>query len=470
MKRKSPEGGAPFVWGVATAAYQVEGAWQTDGRGLSVWDAFSHTPGKIENGDTGDVACDQYHRYEEDVKLMKELGVSAYRFSISWPRVIPDGKGKVNEKGLDYYSRLVDCLLANGITPYVTLYHWDLPLTLQLENDGWLSMETAEAFARYASVIYQALGDRVKHWMTFNENWCTAILGYGVGVFAPGRVGEEKGEPYIAAHHLCLAHGMAVKIFREQGWPAKGGVIGIANNCDFRMPLTQDPEDIAAAQESLEFFYGWFTDPVVFGDYPAIMRERLGDRLPSFTPEQKALLKGSVDFLGLNHYTTHYASREKPPAETAVAPGDGNGGLSGDQRVHLSKDPAWQRTSMGWFVVPEGFRGMLNWVHKRYGGLPIYVTENGCAVAADTVEQAKEDEFRANFVRVYTDALVKAKQEDEVNVQGYFFWSLMDNFEWCKGYAMRFGLIFVDFKSLARTPKKSYHAYAEIIKKFGSAL
>ncbi|CAE8700245.1 unnamed protein product, partial [Polarella glacialis] len=228
---------SPFVWGVATAAYQVEGAWQEGGKGLSIWDAYAHTPGKIENGDTGDVACDQYHRYEEDVLLMKELGVTAYRFSISWCRIVPDGKGKVNPEGIAYYNRLIDCCLANGITPYVTLYHWDLPLTLQLENDGWLSMETAHAFNRYASACFQAYGDRVKHWMTFNESWCSAVLGYGVGMFAPGRVSLD--EPYQAGHHLCLAHGMAVKSFREQGWPAKGCVIGIANNCDYREALTQ---------------------------------------------------------------------------------------------------------------------------------------------------------------------------------------------------------------------------------------
>ncbi|CAA6692313.1 MULTISPECIES: GH1 family beta-glucosidase [unclassified Lentimonas] len=447
-----------FIWGVATAAHQVEGAWLEDGKGLNIWDAYSHTPGKITNGDHSEVACDHYHRYEEDIDLIANLGTNGYRFSISWSRIIPDGKGAVNQAGIDFYNRLIDGLIAKGITPFITLYHWDLPLTLQLENDGWLSYETAEAFERYAETCYKAFGDRVTNWMTFNENWCTAVLGYGDGLFAPGRVSNT--EPYIVGHNLLLAHGLAVKKFRDGGYP---GQIGIANNCDFREPLTDKPEDIAAAQESLEFFYGWLTDPVVFGEYPQIMRDRLGDRLPTFTPEQSELLKGSADFLGLNHYTTHYASRE-PAADNPVESEDGNGGMSGDQQVCLSSDSSWHVNSMGWFVVPWGFRKMLNWVHDRYNGLPIYVTENGSAVAADTVEEAVDDQERADFIKGYTDAMKLAVEEDGVDVRGYFCWTLMDNFEWCRGYDMRFGLIYCDFETLERTPKTSYYAYRDIIK------
>jgi len=447
-----------FIWGVATAAHQVEGAWLEDGKGLNIWDAYSHTPGKITNGDHSEVACDHYHRYEEDIDLIANLGTNGYRFSISWSRIIPDGKGVVNKAGIDFYNRLIDGLIAKGITPFITLYHWDLPLTLQLENDGWLNYETAEAFERYAEICYKAFGDRVTNWMTFNENWCTAVLGYGDGLFAPGRVSNT--EPYIVGHNLLLAHGLAVKKFRAGGY---AGQIGIANNCDFREPLTDKPEDIAAAQESLEFFYGWLTDPVVFGDYPQIMRDRLGDRLPTFTPEQSELLKGSADFLGLNHYTTHYASRE-PADDNPVESEDGNGGMSGDQQVCLSSDSNWHVTSMGWFVVPWGFRKMLNWVHERYNGLPIYVTENGTAVAADNVDAAVDDQERADFVKSYTDALKLAVEEDGVDVRGYFCWTLMDNFEWCRGYDMRFGLIYCDFETLERTPKTSYYAYRDIIK------
>jgi beta-galactosidase len=446
-----------FIWGVATAAHQVEGAWLKGGKGLNIWDAYSHTPGKITNGDTSEVACDHYHRYQEDVDLIADLGVGGYRFSISWARIIPDGKGEVNQAGIDFYNRLIDGLIAKGVTPFVTLYHWDLPLALQMEDDGWLSYSTAEAFAKYAEVCFEAFGDRVKQWMTFNENWCTAVLGYGTGLFAPGRISET--EPYVVGHNLLLAHGLAVQSFRVGEY---GGEIGIANNCDFREPLTDSDEDRAAAQESLEFFYGWLTDPVVFGEYPAIMRERLGDRLPEFTAEQKELLKGSADFLGLNHYTTHYASRSDQVAN-AVASDDGNGGMSDDQQVVLSSDPEWHVTSMGWFVVPWGFRKMLNWIHERYNGLPIYVTENGTALANNDVETATDDTERADFIKGYTDAMKQAIEEDGVDVRGYFCWTLMDNFEWCRGYDMRFGLIFCNFETLERTPKASYYAYREII-------
>ena len=446
-----------FIWGVATAAHQIEGAWLEGGKGLNIWDAYSHTPGKITNGDTSAIACDHYNRYEEDIDLIADLGAGGYRFSISWARIIPDGKGAVNQEGIDFYNRLIDGLIAKGVTPFVTLYHWDLPLALQMEDDGWLSYSTAEAFAKFAEVCFEAFGDRVDHWMTFNENWCTAVLGYGTGLFAPGRISET--DPYVVGHNLLLAHGLAVQSFRRGEY---AGQIGIANNCDFREPLTDSEEDRAAAQESLEFFYGWLTDPVVFGEYPAIMRERLGDRLPEFTAEQKELLKGSADFLGLNHYTTHFASRSDQVAN-AVASVDGNGGMSDDQNVVLSSDPEWHVTSMGWFVVPWGLRKMLNWIHERYNGLPIYVTENGTALANNDAETAIDDRERADFIKSYTDAMNEAIEEDGVDVRGYFCWTLMDNFEWCRGYDMRFGLIFCNFETLERTPKASYYAYREII-------
>jgi len=446
-----------FMWGVATAAYQIEGAYREGGRGPSIWDAYAHIPGKIHNNENGDVACDHYHLYERDIELMVELGVQTYRFSIAWSRILPDGEGEVNEVGIAFYNRLIDALLAKGITPFVTLYHWDLPLGLQLKYHGWLGEETSDCFVKYAETCFAAFGDRVKHWITFNENWCTAALGYGMGYFPPGRCSDT--EPYLVGHNLLLAHAKAVQSFRVGGY---GGVIGIANNCDWREPLTDSEEDRAAAEESLEFFYAWFTDPVVFGDYPAIMRERLGDRLPTFTESQKTLLKGSSDFLGLNHYTTHYASREPAKINTA-APSDGNGGIGTHQKVHLSYDLDWQRTSMGWFVVPWGFRKMLNWVHQRYGGLPIYVTENGCSVAADSREAAVDDRFRADFITGYTDAMKAAILKDGVDCLGYCAWSLMDNFEWCKGYDMRFGLVYVDFESMERTPKASYETYKSII-------
>jgi beta-galactosidase len=451
---------ARFFWGTATAAYQIEGAWLSDGKGLSIWDAFAHTPGKVAHGHTGDTACDHYHRFEEDIALMRQLGVNAYRFSIAWPRIQPQGRGPANPQGIAFYNRLIDSLLAAGITPFVTLYHWDLPLTLQLEQDGWLQRKTAEDFAQYARCCFDAFGDRVKHWITFNESWCTAVLGYGNGFFPPGR--QHPDEPYLAGHHLLIAHGLAVQAFRQGGY---GGSIGLASNCDWREPLSPAPEDQAAAQRSLEFFYGWFTDPVVLGDYPAVMRERLGQRLPAFSPDEQVLLRGSVDFLGLNHYTTHYASRHKP-ASHGIAAEDGNGGMADDQDVYLSCDPTWERTDMGWFVVPWGFRKMLNWVANRYPGLPIYVTENGCANPHAQEEASQNDPFRVRFLQGYLAALQQAKTQDQVPVQGYFCWSLLDNFEWAYGYTKRFGLIHCDFATGQRRPKQSYYFYQKHIEQY----
>lgn len=449
----------PFYWGVATAATQIEGGWLDDGKGPSIWDAFSQIPGKISDGSTTCVTCDHYHHMEKDVDLLAGLGVNAYRFSLSWPRIIPDGKGKVNTGGIAFYNRMIDKLLEKGITPFLTLYHWDLPLALQLEDDGWLSDRTIEAFVNYAKVCYNAFGDRVKHWTTFNENWCTAVLGHGIGILAPGRVSTDQ--PYQVAHRLLLAHARAVRLFREGGYD---GMIGMVNNCDWREPLTDSQDDKDAAQESLEFFYGWLTDPLVFGDYPALMRERLGDRLPQFTEDEQAMLKGSYDFLGLNHYTTHYASRE-PVQGKGSAVQNGNGGMSDDQQVHLSCDPEWPVTSFGWYVVPWGFRKMLNWIHKRYNGAPIIVTENGCTVASDKKEEAVADRFRCDFIRDYTDALIKARDEDGVNVQGYFAWTLIDDYEWCWGFTARFGLVYCDHETLERCPKESYYAYSDIIQR-----
>lgn len=449
---------ARFYWGTATAAYQIEGAWLEGGKGLSIWDAFAHTPGKVDAGHTGDTACDHYHRWAEDIALMQQLGVNAYRFSIAWPRIFPQGRGAVNPEGVAFYNQLIDGLVAAGITPFVTLYHWDLPLSLQLEQDGWLNRQTAEDFAAYAQFCFSAFGDRVRHWITFNESWCTAVLGYGIGYFAPGR--SSPDEPYMAGHNLLIAHGLAVEAFRSGGF---AGAIGLASNCDWREPLTDSLADKAAAQRSLEFFYGWFTDPVVFGDYPAVMRERLGARLPHFSPEDQARLKGSVDFLGLNHYTTHLASAE-PPVEHAIAPEAGNGGMAADQGVYLSCDPNWPRTDMGWFVVPWGFRNMLNWVHKRYADLPIYVTENGCANPHHEQETSQADQFRVEFLQGYIAALEQARQQDGVPVQGYFCWSLLDNFEWAYGYSKRFGLIHCDFASGARSPKASFYFYQQYLR------
>lgn len=444
-----------FLWGTATAAFQIEGALDEDGRGPSIWDEFC-TPDRVPGGILPDIACDSYHRVEEDVKAMKYLGVNAYRFSIAWSRVMPSGRGSVNSAGLAYYHRLVDLLNANGITPMATLYHWDLPAALQHGQGGWLAEDTALDFLEYAKLCFREFNGDIPLWCTLNEPWCTAVLGYGTGDFAPGIVSSDK--PYIAAHNQLLAHGYAVDAFRQGGF---SGNIGLAANCDWREPLTDSEEDRAAAQRAVEFFYGWFGDPVVFGEYPECMRRALGKRLPEFTPEEAKMLSGSADYMGLNHYTTLYASAKPPVGMGDIGP-NGNGGLSDDQGVYLAADPNWEYNDMQWGIVPWGFRKMLNWVGNRYK-LPVYVTENGCACPEPDVETARNDKQRCRFVKEYTDAMVQAVKEDNCPVKGYFHWSLMDNYEWARGYTKQLGLFRCTRDTLDRIPKHSADVYREII-------
>lgn len=439
-----------FVWGSATASYQIEGAVQEGGRGLSIWDAFSATSGKTLGGDTGEIACDHYHRIEEDVQLMKSLGLQAYRFSIAWPRIQATGEGEANPEGLKFYHKLIDCLIENDITPWVTLYHWDLPLALQIEHDGWLNKSIVDKFEQYARICFQHFGPKVKNWITLNEPWCSSVLGYGLGVHAPGR--KNPDEPYLAAHHLLLSHARAVKVYREE-FSEQGGSIGITNNCDFRYPLTDSDADRAAAQRSLEFFLAWFADPVWKGDYPAVMRERLGDRLPSFSEAEKVELKGSSDFFGLNHYGSMMAAEpdEEKGVQKVVA---GNGGLSDDQGVQLSSHPDWKQTHMGWNIVPEGCRDLLKWIDERYDRPIIYITENGCACDEPDHETGINDHVRKDFIRSYV-TMAKEAIDSGVQLKGYFAWSLMDNFEWSFGYQRRFGICRVDYDTQTRTPKSS---------------
>ncbi len=451
-----------FLWGSATSAYQIEGAWNTAGKGASIWDTFCQIPGKVENGDTGELACDHYHRMEEDVALMKAMGLQAYRFSISWPRILPTGKGKVNLEGIEFYSRLIDTLLANDIQPWVTLYHWDLPVALQFENDGWLGREIADLFADYAKICFEHFGDRVKHWITINEPWVIAILGYGQGIFAPGRI--SNSEPYLAGHNILRAHAKAVTVYRDQFQSTQQGRIGITNNCDWREPLTDHPDDVAAAERALEFFLAWFADPIYKGHYPASMRERLGGRLPEFTTEELAQLRGSSDFFGLNHYTTMYAADAKEDLKkTAVF---GNGGLSEDQSVNLSVDPNWKKTEMQWSIVPWGCRKLLEWIDARYDRPEIIITENGGAFDDRLVDGEVHDQGRLDYLDGYLSECHQAIQNG-VNLKGYFVWSLMDNFEWASGYNKRFGIHYVDFETMERVPKASAKWFGELIERNG---
>lgn len=445
-----------FIWGGATSAYQIEGAWNEDGKGPSIWDVFSMIPGKIKNFENGNIACDHVHRYKDDVALMKKIGLKAYRFSISWSRILPSGRGVINPKGIEFYNNLINELIANDIIPWVTLFHWDLPAALEFEMNGWLSDEIGDAFAAYAKICFTHFGDRVKNWITINESWVVAILGYGHGIFAPGKM--SKDFPYIVAHHLIKAHAKAVATYRAEFQLIQQGKIGITNNCDWREPLTNDQSDRDAAQRGLEFFLGWFADPIWKGDYPEVMKQRLGHRLPVFTEDEKKMIKGSSDFFGLNHYTTMLAANANKKDTGSVY---GNGGLSEDQDINLSVDPVWKMTSMQWAIVPWGCRKLLEWIDQRYDHPEIVITENGCAFNDSCIKGVVEDKDRIEFFKGYLTEIKNAIDKG-ANVKGYFIWSLMDNFEWALGYDKRFGIIYLDEK-LNRIPKASADWYSRVI-------
>jgi beta-galactosidase len=451
-----------FIWGTATSAYQIEGAWNKDGKGPSVWDAFCMIPGKIANGESGNIACDHYHRYKEDVQLMKAMGLKYYRFSISWSRVMPAGRGEVNEQGIKFYSDLIDELLANGIEPWVTLNHFDLPLALEFELDGWLSPQLPDLFQEYAKVCFERFGDRVKSWITLNEAWVVAMVCYGTGYFAPGKVSDTF--PYIAAHHQLLAHAKAYRLYDQQFRTIQKGRIGITNNCDWREPITNNQEDTNAAQRALEYYFGWFTDPVFFGRYPESMQIYSKDKLPLFTAEETELLKGSLDFIGLNHYTTLIAS-DLTSEEGQKLP-KGQIAIPEDQKVKLFVKPEWKLTDMDWPVEPEGFYKLLKWIDNRYNHPDIYVTENGCAFDVEMVNGQVNDVKRVDFFKNYLSACHKAIDEG-VKVKGYFAWSLMDNFEWASGYKMRFGLHHIMPGTLDRVPKESAKWYRSVAENNG---
>ncbi|KAH8815651.1 glycoside hydrolase superfamily [Xylogone sp. PMI_703] len=455
-----------FLWGFATASYQIEGAPDADGRGPSIWDTFCKIPGKIADGSSGDVACDSYHRTNEDIDLLKSTGAKAYRFSISWSRIIPIGgrNDPINEKGIAFYKKFVDDLLEAGIIPFVTLFHWDLPDGLDKRYGGLLNKEEFVAdFSHYARTLFAAL-PKVKHWITFNEPWCSSILGYNTGLFAPGHtsdrskspVGDSSREAWQVGHNLLLAHGSAVKIYREEFKPQNGGEIGITLNGDAVYPWDpEDPKDVEAAQRKLEFTIGWFADPVYFGRYPASMVAQLGDRLPTFTPEESALVKGSNDFYGMNHYTANFIKHRDTPA-----PADDF--LGNLDTLFESKDGRiiGPETQSFWLRPnPQGFRDLLNWISKRYGHPKIYVTENGTSLKGENdlpLEKILEDDFRVKYYTDYTAALADAVEKDGVDIRGYLAWSLLDNFEWAEGYETRFGVTFVDYKGgQKRYPKKS---------------
>ena len=445
-----------FVWGAATSSYQIEGAATEGGKGLSIWDTYCEQSGNIADNSSGVVACDHYHRVESDVKLMARLGLKAYRFSISWPRIYPNGSGEVNREGIAFYNRLIDTLLEHGIEPWVTLYHWDLPQALEDEYSGWLGHEIVDDFGEYARTCFQAFGDRVHHWITLNESWTVAVQSYNDGTKAPGRGNDPAHQTYLAGHHLVLAHARAAGIYKRDFFPTQKGIIGIANCGDFRYPKTSgSSEDAEAADRAIIFQYAWLTDPFYFGDYPSEMKARLGDRLPKFTDEERKTLVGTTDFLGLNHYSSLYAAAPKKDPSY--------GGYWADMYVDLSSDPKWKKNHMGWSIVPDGCRELLLWISNRYDYPTIVMTENGSAEDEPDLATALRDEGRREYFEGYLRACAEAIDMG-VNLAGYFAWSLMDNFEWEFGFEKRFGICRVDFDTQERTPKLSADWYSETIK------
>lgn len=431
-----------FVWGAATASYQIEGAVSEDGRGESIWDRFSHTPGKVTNGDTGDVADDHYHRWPEDIRLMQALCLNAYRFSIAWPRIIPDGIGAVNEAGLDFYERLVDALLAAGIEPYVTLYHWDLPQALQ-DKGGWPNRDSAAWFVDYAAVVSGRLGDRVRHWITHNEPWVTTFLGYASGDMAPGI--RDLKAALQAAHHLLLSHGQAVPILRGNG---NGETqVGITLNLTWADAASERPGDVQAAHRLDGYMNRYFLDPLFRGAYPADMLAYYGERAPQIEPGDLLQISAPIDFLGVNYYTRSVVADEP------------NGDILG---VRLIRPPYSEHTEMGWEVYPEGFYKLLRRLHGEYAPHAIHITENGAAFV-DRVENGQvHDPRRVAYLREHFIAAQRAIQ-DGVPLRGYFVWSLLDNFEWAHGYTKRFGIVYVDYATQTRIPKDSAEFYKRVV-------
>jgi beta-glucosidase len=434
--------GPDFVWGVATAAYQIEGAVAEDGRSPSIWDTFSRIPGAVDNGDTGDQACDHYHRWRDDVALMQKLNIEAYRFSVAWPRVLPEGRGPVNAAGLDFYDRLVDELLGAGIRPFITLYHWDLPQVLQ-DKGGWPSRDTAYAFAELATVVGARLGDRVADWFTVNEPLCSAWIGHLEGLMAPGERDIARAVP--AAHHLLLGHGLAAAALR--GAAPKPVRVGAVVNLSPCQPASDDPADVAAAVRADGHTNRWWLDPLHGRGYPADMVEVYGVE-PPVREGDLALIAAPMDHLGLNYYFRQVVADDPagPPP-----------------RARMVSVPDATHTDMDWEVHPDGLEQLLARLHDEYGVPRVYVTENGSAWPDEVgVDGTVEDTERTEYLEQHLAAAARAANRG-VPLAGYFVWSLLDNFEWSYGYAKRFGLVHVDYSTQVRTIKTSGHRYARII-------
>ena len=440
-----PEG---FLWGAATAAHQIEGSPLADGAGPSIWTRFAHTPGMTLNGDTGDVACDHYHRWKEDVRLMRDLGLQAYRFSVSWSRILPEGIGRVNQAGLDFYSRLVDELLENGIEPLLTLYHWDLPAALD-DRGGWLNRDCADWFAEYGATLYRALDGRVKKWVTINEPWVVTDGGYLHGALAPGH--RSRFEAPIAAHNLMRAHGAAVQAYRAEG----AHEIGLVVNIEPKYPASDASEDAGAVRRAHAYMNEQFLHPALLGTYPPELKEIFGEAWPDFPAEDFQLIRQPLDFVGINYYT-----------RSVTADGD-----SYPLNTQVVRQPLGTYTETGWEVFPQGLTELLLWFKQTYGDLPVYITENGAAFFDQTVAEGGRirDPLRIDYLRKHITAIHDAIDAG-VDVRGYMAWSLLDNLEWSLGYSKRFGIVHVNYGTQERTPKDSARWYSDVIASNGRTL
>ncbi|KAK4591713.1 hypothetical protein RGQ29_016235 [Quercus rubra] len=468
-RRSFPKG---FIFGTASSAYQYEGATNEGGRGASIWDTFTHGyPHKIKDGKNGNLADDSYYRYKEDVAIMKYIGFDAYRFSISWSRLLPRGNISrgVNQEGIKYYNNLINELLSHGLKPFVTLFHWDLPQALEDTYGGFLNPQIENDFRDYAELCYKEFGDRVKHWITLNEPLTFAALGYGNGAFAPGRCskslfsncnnGDSATEPYLVAHHQLLAHAAAVEVYRRKYQKSQKGQIGITLNSPWVLPYSQSNADTDAASRALAFAYDWFMEPLNSGHYPAEMVAHVHERLPQFSREQSSMVKGSFDFIGINYYSTNYAKdvpcENQPPSyfkDSCINNTDEQNGI-----------PIGPKGASDWInIYPQGIQDLLLYTKNKYNNPIIYITENGVSEfnnGSISLEDYSRIDYHSSHLSFVRSAIMNG-----VNVKGYFAWSLLDNFEWADGYTIRFGLVYVDYKDrLKRYPKNSAKWFKKIL-------
>ena len=439
-----------FLWGASTSAYQIEGSPLADGAGPSIWQRFAHSPGRTTNGDTGDVACDHYRRYKDDVKLMSDLGLQAYRFSISWSRILPEGTGRVNKGGLDFYERLVDALLAANIKPNATLFHWDLPAALD-DRGGWLNRDVADWFGEYARIVFATLGDRVPMWATLNEPWVVTDGGYLHGALAPGH--RNLFAAPIATHNLMRAHGTGVQAFRAE---SRTGQIGLVVNLEPKDPATRSAEDDQAARRGDAYMNRQYLDPVFKGTYPEEMNEIFGQAWPDFPADDFRLIGQKIDFLGINYYTRGVV-RDDPTALPV--------------RIAYVRQPEHAYSETGWEVHPPSLTRTLLWVTERYGRIPLYITENGAAFydAPHAIDGQVNDPLRVWYYREHLKACHDAIAAG-ADLRGYFAWSLLDNYEWSLGFSKRFGIVHVNYQTQERTPKASALYYRDVIRSNGASL